>query len=205
MNRLFDTLRGWLDKNPTHTLNSAAPDALPGFDNRIEVLCHYAENAARYEDDLLASQAQISDNLGALEAGIDKCLLHGADRDALEYVRLMVRLRPQYELIDQELRSFHAVASELILRTNLVMQHIDEARQYAASARLNPAATNYLDDTLTKLTRYFVMLERVAEVRRRELPARLAALTLSVIDNRRLDMELANYILQRRRALGSGD
>jgi hypothetical protein len=48
------------------------------------------------------------------------------------------------------------------------------------------------------------MLDRVAKARRRDLPDRLAAAMTDVLDNRQLDLELANYILQRRRALNAG-
>ena len=86
----------------------------------------------------------------------------------------------------------------------MLLQHVDEAREFARSATLNAQATHYLDLTLTRLTRYFVLLERVAAMRRRELPDRLAASMLHVIDDRRLDLALATYVLQRRRALNAG-
>ena len=70
---------------------------------------------------------------------------------------------------------------------------------------LNAAATEYLDSTLDRLTRYFIMLDRVSRQRRKELPDRLAQVMMQVIDDRKLDLELATYILARRRALGSGD
>jgi hypothetical protein len=44
----------------------------------------------------------------------------------------------------------------------------------------------------------------VATARRRALPERLAQQLTQVIDDRQLDLELANYILNRRRALGPG-
>ncbi len=179
-------------------------DALPGFDSRIDVLCRYAQNAAGYEDDLLSAYHDVEEQLTALEDQTERALQSGKDRDALEYVRLLVRLRPQRDLLDYELRAFHGVATALIVRVDVLMENIEEARGYARSEALNPAATHYLDTTLTRLTRYFIMLERVAAARRRELPDRLAALTLQILDNRQLDRELANYILQRRRALGTG-
>ncbi len=197
MNRLFETLRSWLER-------SQQAVALPGFDNRMDVLCRYAQRAADYEDELLTAYHEIEDQLSAFEGQVEHALSLGNDRDALEYVRLLVRLRPQRELLDRELRNFHAVAGALILRVDTLMAHMDEAHLLAKSAAPNPAATDYLDQTLTRLTRYFVMLERVAAARRQELPDRLAALTLQVLDNRKLDLELATYILHRRRSIGSG-
>lgn len=198
MNCLFSTLRGWRDKPP-------AAEALPGFESRIETLCRHAQQAAGYEDDLLATYRDVDEQLGALEAHMEQALHDGQDRNALEYVRLIVRLRPQRDLLDRELYTFRAVSNALILRVDVLMEHLDEARDFARSATINPAATQFLDTTLTRLTRYFVMLDRVTNARRRELPDRLAALTLQVLDNRQLDMELANYVLQRRHALSSGD
>ncbi len=200
MNRLFDTLRSWLDK-PRPADHGAA---LPGFEQRMDVLRLHAQQAARYEDDLLASFQDIEAQLAALKNEMEQAIAAGEDRNALEYVRLLVRLRPQRELIDNEIRAFHAVAFALIMKVNVLVAHLDEARAFARSSTLNPAATQYLDQMLSRLTRYFVMLERVSAARRRELPDRLAALTIQVLDNRKLDMELANYILQRRRALDSG-
>lgn len=197
MNRLIETLRGWLER-------PQPPVALPGFDNRMDVLCRYAQHAADYEDELLSAYHEIEDQLSAFEGQVERALTAGNDRDALEYVRLLVRLRPQRELLDRELRNFHAVAGALVVRVDTLMAHIDEAHLLAESAARNPAATHYLDQTLTRLTRYFVMLERVAAARRQELPDRLAALTLQVLDNRKLDLELATYILHRRRSIGSG-
>jgi hypothetical protein len=168
------------------------------------VLTRYAESAAHYEDDLLKAKQSVEENLAGLEQAVEMMLEAGADRDALEYVRLMVRLRPQVELLEREIHNFHAVASALILRTNALMQNLDEARDYARSADFNPAATQYLDQTLERLTRYFIMLDRVSRQRRKELPDRLAEVMMQVIDDRKLDLELATYILARRRALGSG-
>jgi hypothetical protein len=170
----------------------------------MEALCWYAEQASQYENDLLSAKQEVETHLALFQSNMESAIDAGEDRDALEYVRIMVRLRPQVDLLNYELRAFHAVSSALILRTSTLVSHMDEAREYAQSATLNPAATDYLDKTMDKLTRYFVMLERVAGQRRRELPDRLAALMGEVIDNRKLDMELANYILARRRGLGTG-
>lgn len=201
MNRLFKTLREFVTQQPAST---PAPDALPGFENRIEVLCRHAENAAHYEDDLIKARDEVQASIALFEGGVEDALDAGNDRDALEYVRLMVRLRPQIELLNHEIENFHAVASALILKTNLLMQNMDEARAFARQDALNPAATHYLDQTLDKLTRYFIMLDRVAAKRRTGLPDRLAQLMLRVMDDRKLDLELATYILARRRAIGSG-
>ncbi|MHB8627383.1 MAG: hypothetical protein ACYDBJ_03100 [Aggregatilineales bacterium] len=197
MNRLFSRLRSRRDE-------PRAPDALPGFDDRVAVLYRYAQQAARYEDDLLSAQQDVSRQLHTCESRIEEALDEGQDRDALEYVRLAARLRPQYELLDHELRAFKAVAESLILRLDSLLSHLDEARVYAQSASINTEATWYLDLTLTRLTRYFVLLDRVATARRRALPERLAELMTEVLDDRRLDLVLATYVLQRRRALDAG-
>jgi hypothetical protein len=186
LNRLFRTLREFVNKTPSaaadpSTAEAGGVDALPGFDNRIEVLTRYAESAAHYEDDLVKAKTAVEENLAMFEQGVEMMLDAGQDRDALEYVRLMVRLRPQVELLNAEIQNFHAVASALILRTNMLIQNLDEARIYARSFTLNPEATMYLD-----------------------LPDRLAEVMMQVIDDRKLDLELATYILARRRALGSG-
>jgi hypothetical protein len=208
MNRLFHTLRGIVDRSGAQPRADAAPspgeEALPGFDNRIEVLSSYAERSAAYEDDLLAHLDQIIDQLAQLQEYMESAIDNGADRDALEYLRLAVRLRPQRDLLEQELKAFHVVAAELIQRVNTLMQYLDEARSFAYDATLSPAATYYLDFTLNRLTRYFVMLERVTKVRHQTLPDRLAQQITVVIDDRKLDLELATYILSRRRSLGSG-
>ncbi len=52
MNRLFQTLRNIVEK-PEAPVEQPA-DALPGFDNRLTVLCTYAERSASYEDELTA-------------------------------------------------------------------------------------------------------------------------------------------------------
>ena len=198
MNRLFGRFRG--HQAPAQP----ARDALPGFEARVDVLREHAQQAARYEDDLVTVQTDVREQLGMCELAIERSLQRGEDREAFEYVRLAARLRPQYELLDQELRAFGAVADALLQRLELLLNHLDEAREFARSAALNPYATEYLDETLTKLTRYSIMLDRVAAARRRELPDRLEALMTQVLDDRQLDLMLANYILERRRALDSG-
>lgn len=200
MNRLFKTLRNIVERP-----QPVGGDALPGFDNRVEVLYKYAESAAAYEDDLDKNLTMIDDQLEMLRLHMEKALDAGKDRDALEYIRLAARLRPQQDLLNQEIRTFHAVAGDLVLRVTTLMDHLDEAHAYAQSNELSPAATDYLDSALTNLTRYFVMLERVARHRRSNLPNRLAEQMLLVLDDRQLDLELATYILNRRRAIGSGD
>ncbi len=201
MNRLFQTLRNIVE-NPAPV--EASTEALPGFDNRLSVLCAYAERSASYEDELTARHNEIADDLARLQELMEGALDQGEDRDALEYLRLAVRLRPQRDLLEHELRSFHAVASDLIRRVATVNDYADEAREYARSADLSPAATYFLDATLNRLTRYFVLLERVTRNRHSSLPERLAAQIVDVVDDRQLDLELATYILSRRRALGSG-
>jgi hypothetical protein len=197
VNRLFATLRGWRERPST-------AEALPGFEGRVEALCQYAQQAAGYENELLEAYRDVANQLSQLEAQTENAIDAGADRHALEYVRLIVRLRPQRDLLERELRAFHGVASVLILRVDILMTHMDDARAFARSAELSPAATHFLDSTLTKLTRYFVMLDRVTRARRAELPDRLGAAMLQVIDNRQLDLELATFVLQRRRALDDG-
>jgi len=201
MNRLFHPIRRMVEK-PQAEAQPEPP--LPGFENRVEVLYTYAQRAAEYEDDLTAHYEQIRANLDRVEARIGQALEEGRDRDAFEFVRLAARLRPQYDLLDFELRAFGSVSSELILRVNMLMDNLDEARTLAQNGALNPAATEALDAALTRLTRYFVMLERVATTRRRALPERLAEQMLRVLDDRQLDLELARYVLARRRALGTG-
>ena len=204
MNRLFSRLRNRRD-NPTEAATENVPDALPGFEQRLAVLYEHAQQAARYEDELLRSRGEVADQLQQYENRIEHSIDRGQDRKALEYVRMAARLRPQYDLLDNELRSFTNVANALTARLDLLLQHIDEAREFAHSATLNAQATHYLDLTLTRLTRYFVLLERVAAMRRRELPDRLAAAMLQVIDDRRLDLALATYILRRRQGLNAGN
>jgi hypothetical protein len=210
LNRLFTRLRDLVSGPPGGSIpgrapTRPAPPVIADFDGRVEALCRYAEHAAFYEDDLIKARQEVEQQIQMLEGAVERALKTGHDRDALEFVRLMVRLRPQIELLNREIHNFHAVAAELILRTNTLVLNLDEARNLAQVAGLNPDATLLLDRALTNLTRYFVMLERVAGRRRQELPDRLAALMMQVVDNRTLDMELARYILQRRRALGTGD
>ncbi len=211
MNRLFHTLRGIVEKSADKPsgrrsrAESALDDqALLGFDNRVEVLCSYAERSAAYEDELVANLEGVIDQLSLLQESMEQAIDNGADRDALEYLRLAARIRPQRDLLDQELKAFHVVASDLIRQVNVLLEYRDEARQFAHNATLSPAATRVLNKTLDRLTRYFVMLERVTKARHETLPERLAEQITSVIDDRQLDLELATYILSRRRAIGSG-
>lgn len=202
MNRLFNTLRNFVERPQAEV--EETEEALPGFENRLEVLCRYAERAAAYEDDLRANHDEVMDQLWLLQALMENALDDGKDAHALEYLRLAARLRPQRDVLDHEMAVFRSVADDLIRRTNALLENLDEARVFAQSAEVSPAATYYLDATLTKLTRYFVMLERVAIARHRGLPERLAAEMLIVVDDAQLDLELAHYILTRRRQLGSG-
>jgi len=205
MNRLFRTLRGFADRHQAEREQQVeAIPALPGFENRLEVLCTYAERASGYEDELLTTYDEVMDTMMQLQELMEQAIERGQDRDALEYLRMAARLRPQRDLLDHELNSFRAVAAELTRRVRVLVEHIDEARSFAESADLSPAATYYLDQTMTKLTRHFVMLERVTIARHQDLPQRLAAKINTVVDDRQLDLELATYILSRRRALGSG-
>src|SRR5437762_9055846 len=135
MNRLFQTLRGIVDKSADRRGESSA--SLPGFDNRIEVLCSYAERSAAYEDDLLANLERIVDQLAQLQEYMERAIDEGADRDALEYLRLAARIRPQRDLLDQELKSFHVVASDLIRQVKLLQQYRDEAREFASNSSLS--------------------------------------------------------------------
>ncbi len=218
MNRLFQTLRGIVEKSTDkpaadqgraggrrgQSQRSSADAALPGFDNQIAVLCSYAERSAAYEDDLLANLERIVDELAQLQEYMEQAIDAGADRDALEYLRLAARIRPQRDLLDQELKTFHVVASDLIRQVNTLLEYRDEARQFAHNTALSPAATHILNKILNRLTRYFVMLERVTKARHQSLPDRLAEQITNVIDDRQLDLELATYILKRRRAIGTG-
>lgn len=199
MNRLFNALRGIREKP------RAAQPALPGFENRVDVLYQHAQQAAAYEDELTARLDQAQATMDGLETKVEAAIEKGNDRGAFEYLRLAARLRPQRDLLAGELQAFHAVATALIQRVSLLIDNIDEARAYALDGAINPAATQALDDTLIRLTRYFVMLDRVAANRRRELPDRLAAQMNQVIDDRDLDLELARYVLQKRRALDAGE
>ena len=208
MNRLFHTLRGIVDKPraepEAEPVGDAADATLSEFDNRIEVLCSYAERSAAYEDDLAANYDEVIEQLNQLQELMETALDAGEDRDALEYLRLAVRIRPQRDMLERELRAFHTVADDLISRVNTLMEYIDEAREFARNSSLSPAATYFLNATLNRLTRYFIMLERVTRSRHRALPDRLAEQISVVVDDRQLDLELATYILSRRRALGAG-
>lgn len=205
MNRLFQTLRGFVERPRTaEEADDRVEEALPGFDNRIEVLSKYAERASAYEETLQNSYDQIVDQIMQLQGLMEQALDEGQDSNALEYLRLAARLRPQRALLEQELKAFHALAGELIWRVLMLLDNLEEARNYALSADLNPTATRALDEALNRLTRYFVMLERVTIARNDQLPMRLAEQMMVIVDDRQLDLELARFILSRRRALGGG-
>ncbi len=204
MNRLFNTLRSFTERPHADSEADAAGEAERAFDTRIEVLTKYAERASNYEEELQNTYETILDNLMQLQELMVLKLDDGQDRDALEYLRLAARLRPQRALLEQELRAFHAVAADLFPRVNTILDHFDEARALAANPDQSPAAAYYLEASLTRLTRYFVLLERVAIARHRALPQRLAEQMMSVVDDRQLDLELATFILSRRQALGPG-
>jgi hypothetical protein len=201
MNKLFQTLRGI---RPREEEAQSEAEALPGFDNRIQVLMKYAERAAGYEDELSVNLGQVLEQLAQLQYMMEIAIDEGKDRDALEYLRLAVRLRPQRDLLDREIQAFTAVAEELLGRVQLLLDNLDEAHRFAQDGSANPVATHYLDQFMTRLTRYFVMLEKVALARHKDLRKRLAEQMMHVIDDRQLDLEMARFILSRRRALGSG-
>src|SRR6266700_2765720 len=100
MNRLFNSLRSFVEKPRPEA--SVWQDALPGFDNRIEVLCRYAERASAYEDDLQANHDEVMDQLSQLQGMMEIALDDGQDANALEYLRLAARLRPQRDLLERE-------------------------------------------------------------------------------------------------------
>src|SRR5450432_3171138 len=204
MNRLFNTLRSYTEQPRSDSEAETESEAQRAFDNRIEVLCKYAERASAYEEELQHTYETILDNLMQLQELMGLKLDEGRDRDALEYLRLAARLRPQRALLEQELRAFHAVAADLFPRVNTILDHFEAARALAADPSQNPAASYYLEASLTRLMRYFVLLERVAIGRHRALPQRLAEQMLVVVDDRQLDLELATFILSRRQALGPG-
>ena len=204
MNRLFQTLRNIVHRPAQPDGEPEYGDLLPGFDDRVEVLVKYAEQAAAYTDDLNQNYEQIQSTMTQFQEMMEKAIDLGQDREALEYLRLAARIRPQNDLLEHELRTFRIVANDLIGRVNTLMENLDEAREFARRADLNPEVAGYLDEVLTRLTRYFVMLDRVATNRRYALPERLALKMTEVIDDRKLDLELARYILNRRRALQSG-
>jgi hypothetical protein len=207
MRKLFDALRTITGRSAERRqqAESRVQAALEAFERRMDVLTHYAEQAMEYEDALNYHLDRVDADLSRLRDIMEASIDAGRDRDALEYLRLAARLRPQRELLAFELRAFHAVADALIMRVNLLVGHMDEAREFALNDGLSPAATEYLDATMTRLTRYFVMLERVSSVRRQNLDERLSAKLTEVIDDRQLDLEMATYILQRRRALNAGN
>jgi hypothetical protein len=210
MNRLFHTLRnirsGGRAADTPRDDSDLSPDdeALLGFDNQIEVLCSYAERSAAYEDDLLGHLERIVEQLMQLQELMEKAIDDGEDRNALEYLRLAARLRPQRELLEQELRAFLMVATDLIGKVKTLVEYRDEARQFARDASLSPAATHVLTSTMNSLTRNFVLLERVTKARHQTLSERLGQQITTIIDDRELDLELATYILNRRRAIGPG-
>jgi len=212
LNRLFQALRRAVggdrvdDSAPTPVPSAPAPDvpALSGFEARVEVLCKHAEQAAAYETDLTEHLNRVQAQLDGLQERMEAAIERGEDRQAYELLRLATRFRPQRDLLDREIRAFHLVAMELINRVEGLLSNLDEARALANDGSLNPLATHYLDQGLTRLTRYFVMLERVSLNRRRALPDKLAQSLLQVIDDKALDFELARYVMNRRRALGSG-
>ncbi|MCC7208782.1 MAG: hypothetical protein IT323_15850 [Anaerolineae bacterium] len=209
MNRLFNTLRRIVERAPRgddqhiEERETAFP-ALPDFEERVEVLFRHAEQAAAYEDDLADYVRQLRARLESLLARIDGLIDQGRDGDAFEVVRIAARIRPQYDLVNQEMQAFHAVAGDLIERVDNLIDNLDEARALAADGRANPNATAHLDAAMTRLTRHFVMLERVSRARRTTLPDRLAQQLTAVLDDRKLDLQLARYVLARRRALGPG-
>ena len=94
--------------------------------------------------------ARVQERLDKLQARVESALDIGKDRDAFEFIRLAARLRPQFDLLDQEIKAFHAVAADLILRVNTLMDNIDEARLLAEDGDFSPAATLALDETLTR-------------------------------------------------------
>ncbi|HRE47361.1 MAG TPA: hypothetical protein PLD47_06500 [Aggregatilineales bacterium] len=205
MNRLFDKLRRIIEKPALTPIVDAPPaPALSNFDARAEVLCKHAEQAAAYETDLMEHLERVEGQLAQLQVGMEAALDAGADQQAYEILRLAARFRPQKDLLHNEITAFGLVAGALIQRVDALVDNLDEARTLAADGSLNPVATKLLDTAITRLTRYFVLLERVAQTRRRALPDRLAESLLTVIDDRQLDFELARYVMARRRALGSG-
>src|SRR5260370_38016122 len=116
----------------SHPAGSTEPvqDAVPGFYTRSGGLIEYAERASAYEDELIGSYEQIIDAIDQFQGLMEQALDEGRDRDALEYLRLAARIRPQRDLIDQELRAFHAVAADLLERFNTLIANLEEARDY---------------------------------------------------------------------------
>lgn len=215
MRKLFNTLRNIVERTTGERTRReqgpSAPDEgsaeqvaiLDQFDSRMDVLTSYAEQALGYEDTLTNHIDRLTVELDQIRQAVEQCIDKGRDRDALEFLRLAVRLRPQLELVQGELGAFHAVADALIMKVNALVGHITEARIYANSATMNPDMPVQLNDTMTKLTRYFVMLERVTAARRDSLPERLMGQMTTIIDDRRLDVELATYVLARRRGISA--
>ena len=74
----------------------------------------YAERSAAYEEDLQNNFDEVAEQLLQLQELMEATIDAGRDCDALEYLRLAARLRPQRDLLDQEIRAFHAVAADLI-------------------------------------------------------------------------------------------
>src|SRR5258708_33564922 len=143
MNPLFSTLRSFVEKPRPEA--GVWQDALPGLDNRIEVLCRYAERASAYEDDLQISYDEVMDQLSQVQGLMEVALDEGQASDALEYLRLAARLRPQRDLLAQEVAAFRSVADDLISRTNALLDNMDEARGYPASTEMSTARTSCLD------------------------------------------------------------
>src|SRR5258708_18671227 len=196
MNRLFRTLQNLTERvHPAQeqetTSQSVAQDdhkretlsgPMSGFEGRLEVLCMYAERAACYEDELLRNLDEVLDQLAQLQQLMERALDDGEDRNALEYLLLAARLRPQRDLLDKELKSFHAVADDLLFRVTTLTDNAEEAQWFANTPHANPAATYYLDQTMNRLTRYFVLLERVTTARYGDLPRRLIEQINVVVD-----------------------
>lgn len=208
MRRMFQSLRTFLNDRQAEQSQRQAeqtPPILANFEARVELLAAHAEQATSYEDDLLAQGAQLQSDMDAMREQMESSIDAGRDRDALEFLRLAVRLRPGRDLIETELRGFRAVSDELTRRAQALFDNLDSANDLAANARLHPNAAYALDLALTRLTRYFVLLERVAYHRRASLGSRLAERLNVMIDDRKLDLELASYVLARRRALNGGE
>src|SRR5260370_7777678 len=138
MNNLFKTLRRFTERSQPVVSTEPVQDALPGFYTRIDVLIKYAERASAYEDELIGSYDQIIDAIDQFQGLMEQALDEGRDRDALEYLRLAARIRPQRDLIDQELRAFHAVAADLLERFNTLLANLNKARDSPRSPSLNP-------------------------------------------------------------------
>src|SRR5258708_6931337 len=173
MNRLFNTLRSFTERPHADSEADAAGEAERAFDTRIEVLTKYAERASNYEEELQNTYETILDNLMQLQELMVLKLDDGQDRDALEYLRLAARLRPQRALLEQDLGAFHAVAAPLFPRVTPTLDPFEEPRVLTATPDKTPPAAYSHEAWLPRLTRYFVLLERVAIARHRALPQRL--------------------------------